>query len=224
MEKRLTISYNHQNSQQSLNKKPIAKFCKCEKIIPMRMKRKYLTPHGVRGHQKSSQSESKQRRLSSQTKPIPLSSVFAKLLNDVSKTSIAPKSHEYENFPNKQDSFYSILYTFAKNMLRNLFHSTKIRVLLFCVDVFHQKNNVKSNHRTRSQQVGEGTMDECDDLEFECSSQERSNTDDSNDEQFTELVQEKDNQSKRVSVLAALFKKSFTEVKPKVKPTSPKED
>lgn len=69
-----------------------------------------------------------------------------------------------------------------------------------------------------------GTMDECDDLEFECSSQERSNTDDSNDEQFTELVQEKDNQSKRVSVLAALFKKSFTEVKPKVKPTSPKED
>ncbi|KAL0750056.1 hypothetical protein Bca101_032059 [Brassica carinata] len=191
---RLTISYNHQNSQQSLNKKPIAKFCKCEKIIPMRMKRKYLTPHGVRGHQKSSQSESKQRRLSSQTKPIPLSSVFARLLNDVSKTSIAPKSHEYENFPNKQDN------------------------------VFHQKNNVKSNHRTRSQQVGEGTMDEYDDLEFECSSQERSNTDDSNDEQSTELVQEKDNQSKRVSVLAALFKKSFTEVKPKVKPTSPKED
>lgn len=69
-----------------------------------------------------------------------------------------------------------------------------------------------------------GTSDEYDDLEFECSSQERSNTDDSNDEQFTELVQEKDNQSKRVSVLAALFKKSFTEVKPKVKPTSPKED
>lgn len=120
------------------------------------MKRKYLTPHGVRGHQKSSQSESKQRRLSSQTKPIPLSSVFARLLNDVSKTSIAPKSHEYANFPNKQGSFYSILYTFAKNLLRNLFHSTKIRVLLFCVDVFHQKNNVKSNHRTRSQHVGEG--------------------------------------------------------------------
>uniref|UniRef100_A0A0D3EAP8 Helitron helicase-like domain-containing protein n=1 Tax=Brassica oleracea var. oleracea TaxID=109376 RepID=A0A0D3EAP8_BRAOL len=189
----LTISYNHQNSQQSLNKKPIAKFCKGEKTIPMRMKRKYLTPHGVRGHQKSSQSESKQRRLSSQTKPIPLSSVFARLLNDVSKTSIAPKSHEYANFPNKQD-------------------------------VFHQKNNVKSNHRTRSQHVGEGTMDEYDDLEFECSSQERSDTDDSNDEQSTELVQEKDNQSKRVSVLAALFKKPFTEVKPKVKPTSPKED
>ncbi|CDY13504.1 BnaA03g52220D [Brassica napus] len=193
LRKRLTISYNHQNSQQSLNKKPIAKLCKGEKTIPIRMKRKYLTPHGVSGHQKSAQSESKQRRLSFQAKPIPLSFVFARLLNDVSKTSMAPKSNEYANFPNKQD-------------------------------VFHQNNYVKSNHRTRCHHVGEGTSDEYDDLEFECSSQERSDTDDSNDEDSTELVQEKDNQSKRVSVLAALFKKSFTEVKPKVKPTSPKED
>ena len=89
------------------------------------MKRKYLTPHGVSGHQKSAQSESKQRRLSFQAKPTPLSFVFARLLNDVSKTSMAPKSNEYANFPNKQGSFYSILYTFAKNMLRNLFHQLK---------------------------------------------------------------------------------------------------
>lgn len=70
-------------------------------------------------------------------------------------------------------------------------------------------------------------MDEYDDLEFECSSQETyfSETDDSDTEQSIELVPEKDDQSKRVSFLAALFKKTFSEVNTKrVKPTAPKED
>lgn len=72
-----------------------------------------------------------------------------------------------------------------------------------------------------------GTSDEYDDLEFECSSQETyfSDTDDSINEESIELVPDKDDQSERVSFLAALFKKTFTEVKTKrVKPTEPKED
>lgn len=68
-------------------------------------------------------------------------------------------------------------------------------------------------------------MDEYSDLEFECSSQEQCDTDTSDDEQPSiDLEPVKDNQSDRVSFLAALFKKNFSEPKAKVKPVSPKED
>ncbi|KAG2288053.1 hypothetical protein Bca52824_047657 [Brassica carinata] len=67
------------------------------------------------------------------------------------------------------------------------------------------------NHLLRS-------IDECDDLEVECSSQESSDTEISDDEQS--IVQEplKEDQTERVSFLAALFKKNFSEVKKPVKP------
>ncbi|KAH0879171.1 LOW QUALITY PROTEIN: hypothetical protein HID58_066565 [Brassica napus] len=71
----------------------------------------------------------------------------------------------------------------------------------------------------------QATMDEHSDLEFECSSQEQCDTDTSDDEQPSiDLEPVKDNQSDRVSFLAALFKKNFSEPKAKVKPVSPKED
>lgn len=67
-------------------------------------------------------------------------------------------------------------------------------------------------------------MDEFDDLEFECSSDESYDTDHSDGEQSIELQPEIVDQSERVSFLAALFKKTFSEVKKKVKPVQPKED
>lgn len=71
------------------------------------------------------------------------------------------------------------------------------------------------------------SIDECDDLEVECSSQESSDTEISDDEQS--IVQEplKEDQTERVSFLAALFKKNFSKVKkppkPKVKAVSSSE-
>ncbi|KAH0943586.1 hypothetical protein HID58_003223, partial [Brassica napus] len=67
------------------------------------------------------------------------------------------------------------------------------------------------------------TMDEFSDLEFECSSQEQCDTDTSDDEQPSiDLEPVKDHQSDRVTFLAALFKKNFSQPKAKVKPVSPK--
>ena len=62
------------------------------------------------------------------------------------------------------------------------------------------------------------------DLEFECSSQDVSDTDTLDAEQTIEVDTEIDNQSERVSFMAALFKKTFAMQKTKVKPVSPKED
>lgn len=77
------------------------------------MKRKHSTRSGVEGH---SESKSKQRRFASQPKDIPLTSVFTRLLNDVSKTSNAPKSQGYsKGMKNRGDLFY-ILCTFANNL------------------------------------------------------------------------------------------------------------
>ncbi|KAL0656729.1 hypothetical protein Bca4012_077313 [Brassica carinata] len=69
-----------------------------------------------------------------------------------------------------------------------------------------------------------GNMDEYDDLQFDCSSQESGETDNTDDGQPIALEPEKDNQSDRVSFLAAMFKKTFSEVKTKVKPVKAKED
>lgn len=68
-------------------------------------------------------------------------------------------------------------------------------------------------------------MDGYDDLEFDSSSQESFDSDTSDHEQSILLEPEINNQSERVMKLAAMFKKTFSEVKKKVKPTiSPKED
>ena len=52
------------------------------------MKRKHLPPLGVYGHKKRSQSDSKQRHFSSQSKDVPLRTVFARLLNDITSQNI----------------------------------------------------------------------------------------------------------------------------------------
>ncbi|KAH0883438.1 hypothetical protein Bca4012_029939 [Brassica carinata] len=70
----------------------------------------------------------------------------------------------------------------------------------------------------------EDTMISYRDLEFECSSQDVSDTDTLDAEQTIEVDTEIDNQSERVSFMAALFKKTFAVQKTKVKPVSPKED
>lgn len=68
-------------------------------------------------------------------------------------------------------------------------------------------------------------MDEYDDLEFECSSQENSDTYSSDDDQVTELEPERDNQkTEQVQFMAALFKKTFKDLQKKKKPESPNED
>ncbi|CAN7123126.1 unnamed protein product, partial [Brassica rapa subsp. narinosa] len=69
-----------------------------------------------------------------------------------------------------------------------------------------------------------GSINECDDLEVECSSQDSSDTEISDDEQSTVQEPEKVDQSGRVNLLAALFKKTFSEVKTKAKAVSSKED
>lgn len=63
------------------------------------------------------------------------------------------------------------------------------------------------------------------DIEFiECSSQESSGTDHSDGKQSIDEEPEVDNQYERVSLLAAMFRKAFSEVKKKVKTVPSKED
>lgn len=65
------------------------------------------------------------------------------------------------------------------------------------------------------------TIDECDDLEVECSSQESSDNEGSfADEQETVQVPPVLDQSIRVKRLAAFFKKTFSEPLPKTKPVT----
>ncbi|KAH0861780.1 hypothetical protein HID58_078991 [Brassica napus] len=67
-------------------------------------------------------------------------------------------------------------------------------------------------------------MDGYYDLEFDSSSQESFDSDTSDHKQSILLEPEINNQSERVMKLAVMFKKTFSEVKKKVKPISPKED
>ncbi|CAF1758470.1 BnaC09g30410D [Brassica napus] len=90
------------------------------------------------------------------------------------------------------------------------------------------KNAILGQNCSKSDPLNEdllSNMDGYDDLAFECSSQESYDSDTSDHEQSILLEPEIDNQSERVMKLAAMFKKTFSEVKKKVKPTiSPKED
>ncbi|WZZ77405.1 hypothetical protein YC2023_097977 [Brassica napus] len=67
-------------------------------------------------------------------------------------------------------------------------------------------------------------MDGYYDLEFDSSSQESFDSDTSDHKQSILLEPEINNQSERVMKLAVMFKKTFSEVKKKVKPISPKDD
>lgn len=112
----------------------INQFCPHVLCDMQRMKRKDSTPHGVKGHQYGSHSASKQRRLASQSKDIPLTSVFAKLLKDVSKKSIAPMTQEYLNARNKQGDLIYKLCTFAT---RSFIYYTPSRRVFFWLNSHH---------------------------------------------------------------------------------------
>lgn len=71
-----------------------------------------------------------------------------------------------------------------------------------------------------------GSIDECDDLQVECSSQGSSDSEISDDEQESESEPEADkqDQSERVKFVAALFQKRFAGVKTKPKADTSKMD
>ncbi|CAN7018065.1 unnamed protein product [Brassica oleracea var. botrytis] len=140
-----------------------------------RMKRKYQPPLGADGHRLCSKPQSKQRLDHKKNKDVPLSTVFARLLHDVTNRKVSSSHLKYNK--------------------RIMFESDFL-----------------------------GSIDECDDLEVESSSQDSSDTEISDDEQSTVQEPEKVDQSGRVNLLAALFKKTFSEVKTKAKAVSSKED
>lgn len=58
------------------------------------MKRKHVAPIGADGHWKPSRSEFSQRtRVSSQTKDVPLQTVFSRLLYDVTNKNYRSRAH-----------------------------------------------------------------------------------------------------------------------------------
>ncbi|WZZ72494.1 hypothetical protein YC2023_083864 [Brassica napus] len=214
----------------STSKKQCSKIIKVEKTKSFlrpgldicRMKRKHLPPLGVYGHKKRSQSDSKQRHFSSQSKDVPLRTVFARLLNDITSQNIESISQ-----PRVTASPLPTLdHVQVSSHLEN-----KTLQILKCQT---QKNRdtpkdsgMLGKEGSKVDPVNEdllGNMDEYDDLQFDCSSQESGETDNTDDGQPIALEPEKDNQSDRVSFLAAMFKKTFSEVKTKVKPVKAKED
>lgn len=81
------------------------------------MKRKHPAPFGADAHRKRAQSASKQITESSQTKDVPLTTVFARLLNDATNKNIASRCHPKVSVTvskpnNKRGGFYSILCLF----------------------------------------------------------------------------------------------------------------
>ncbi|KAH0859139.1 hypothetical protein HID58_087400, partial [Brassica napus] len=160
----------------------------CSKIIKVEknggeMKRKHQPPLGADGHRLCSKPQSKQRIDHKKNKDVPLSTVFERLLHDVTNRKVSSR-----------------------------FQTQKIMTTL---------NKLK---RVEYMKIFLGSIDECDDLEIECSSQDSSDTEISDDEQSTVQEPEKVDQSGRVNLLAALFKKTFTEVKTKAKAVSSKEE
>lgn len=77
------------------------------------MKRKHLAPFGADVHRKRAQSGSRQRTQTPQTRDVPLTTVFARILNDVTNKNIASRSHSRVSVtvskPNN-NGFYSILF------------------------------------------------------------------------------------------------------------------
>jgi len=81
------------------------------------MKRKHPVSFGADAHRKRAQSASKQITESSQTKDVPLTAVFARILNDVTNKNIAESCHPRVSVTvskpnNKRGGEYYILFLF----------------------------------------------------------------------------------------------------------------
>ncbi|CAN7139164.1 unnamed protein product [Brassica rapa subsp. narinosa] len=165
------------------------------------MKRKHQPRFEDDGHRLRSQSVSKQRIDHSQRKDVPLSTVFGRLKSDITNNNVSSRFKTQVSVSNP----------------------TNKRVC------FDKKNDENPNDKKKSRRDQDllRSIDECDDLEVECSSQESSDTEISDDEQSIVQEPQKEDQTERVSFLAALFKKNFSEVKkppkPKVKAVSSSE-
>ncbi|CAG7872881.1 unnamed protein product [Brassica rapa] len=222
------------------------------------MKRKYQPPLGADGHRFCSKPQSKQRIDHKKNKDVPLSTVFARLLHDVTNRKGATRFQTQvtvSNPTNKRVCFDKENNDNPKQTKKSRIHeaiSSTIRGLCSSHVIFESQNTTKTNiqmTRTRETTIDSGisknseqenrgilffnhrmngnllgSIDECDDLEVECSSQDSSDTEISDDEQSTVQEPEKVDQSGRVNLLAALFKKTFSEVKTKAKAVSSKED
>ncbi|KAG2252270.1 hypothetical protein Bca52824_082406 [Brassica carinata] len=276
--------------------------------VAPRMKRKHHVSFGADAHRKRAQSTSKQITESSQTKDVPLTAVFARILNDVTNKNIAESCHprvscivpfnshkfvtlgvvysekenndssHHKNMSHQIKAIYTGSYPSQLTFQRQYSPIPKMpntkttetarasRISTFdrqhkgisttftgpCQNHLPSLRQHKSIPRIPNTQTRETTrdsgmsknagaehnfsksdplnedllsnMDGYDDLEFDSSSQESFDSDTSDHEQSILLEPEINNQSERVMKLAAMFKKTFSEVKKKVKPISPKED
>ncbi|WZY86542.1 hypothetical protein YC2023_032926 [Brassica napus] len=221
-----------------------------------RMKRKHQPRFEDDGHRLRSQSVSKQRIDHSQRKDVPLSTVFGRLKSDITNNSVSSrfphvqlislilfgvvcfdkKTDENPNDKKKSRRDQGIvrgscsrLGTFQRENTPN----TKIPITSTSHTTFDlgisNTSYVEHDFPIDDPENEDllRSIDECDDLEVECSSQESSDTEISDDEQSIVQEPHKEDQTERVSFLAALFKKNFSEVKkppkPKVKAVSSSE-
>ncbi|KAH0897120.1 hypothetical protein HID58_046688 [Brassica napus] len=276
-------SSNEIDDLSSTSKKQCSKIIKVEKNTVEKMKRKHPVSFGADAHRKHAQSASKQITESSQTKDVPLTAVFARILNDVTNKNIAESCHPRVSVTvskpnNKRGAIYTGSYPSQLTFQRKYSPIPKMpntkttetarasRISTFdrqhkgisttftgpCQNHLPSLRQHKSIPRIPNTQTIETTrdsgmsknagaehnflksdplnedllsnMDGYDDLEFDSSSQESFDSDTSDHEQSILLEPEINNQSERVMKLAAMFKKTFSEVKKKVKPISPKED
>ncbi|KAH0861773.1 hypothetical protein HID58_078984 [Brassica napus] len=280
-------SSNEIDDLSSTSKKQCSKIIKVEKNTVEKMKRKHPVSFGADAHRKRAQSASKQITESSQTKDVPLTAVFARILNDVTNKNIAESCHPRVSVtvskPNNKRGVYSEKENNDCSHHKNMSHQIKVtaRVVIVvtlesaiifktflqsltnffyyvCISAIYTGSypsqltfqrkyspipkmpNTKTTETARAQHKSipripnthtrETTrdsrinMDGYYDLEFDSSSQESFDSDTSDHKQSILLEPEINNQSERVMKLAVMFKKTFSEVKKKVKPISPKED
>ncbi|WZZ77404.1 hypothetical protein YC2023_097976 [Brassica napus] len=104
-------SSNEIDDLSSTSKKQCSKIIKVEKNTVEKMKRKHPVSFGADAHRKRAQSASKQITESSQTKDVPLTAVFARILNDVTNKNIAESCHPRVSVtvskPNNKRGVYS---------------------------------------------------------------------------------------------------------------------
>ncbi|KAH0870163.1 hypothetical protein HID58_077185, partial [Brassica napus] len=241
----------------STSKKQCSKIMKQEKNPSMnRMKRKHQPRFEDDGHRLRSQSISKQRMDHSQRKDVPLSTVFRRLMSDITNNNVSSRFKtqvSVSNPTNKRVCFDKKNNENPNDTKKSRRDQGIIRGSCSGHVTFQRENTpntripvTSTSHTTFDSGISNTSyiehdcsiddpenedllrsIDECDDLEVECSSQESSDTEISDDEQS--IVQEplKEDQTERVSFLAALFKKNFSKVKkppkPKVKAVSSSE-
>ncbi|KAH0915594.1 hypothetical protein HID58_030040 [Brassica napus] len=221
-----------------------------------RMKRKHQPRFEDDGHRLRSQSVSKQRIDHSQRKDVPLSTVFGRLKSDITNNRVSSRFKtqvSVSNPTNKRVCFDKKNDENPNDKKKSRRDQGIVRGSCSSHVTFQRENtpNTKipitsTSHTTFDSGISNTSyvehdfpiddpenedllrsIDECDDLEVECSSQESSDTEISDDEQSVVQEPQKEDQTERVSFLAALFKKNFSEVKkppkPKVKAVSSSE-